>query len=46
MKLYCLRCKKKQEVGELKKVKAGNRWAYKTTCPVCECKMQQFASAD
>jgi len=47
MKLYCLRCKKKIEVGNLKKSKVGtNRWAYKTKCPKCSCGMYQFCSAD
>jgi hypothetical protein len=46
MKLFCLKCKKKQEVGDLKKSKMGKRFCYKTTCPKCGTKMFQFASAD
>ena len=47
MKLYCLRCKKKIDVGDVKKTKvAKNRWAYKTKCPKCGCNMYQFCSAD
>ena len=45
MKLYCLRCKKKQEV-DAKKTKVGKRYAFKATCPKCSCKMFQFTSAD
>jgi len=46
MKLYCLRCKKKIEVGNVAKAKVGKRWAYKTKCPKCGCGMYQFTSAD
>jgi len=45
MKLYCLRCKKPQEVGALKPVKVGKRYAYKTKCPKCSCGMYQFCAA-
>jgi Zn finger protein HypA/HybF involved in hydrogenase expression len=45
VKLYCLKCKKKQEVAA-KKMKMGKRFAYKAACPKCGTTMFQFTSAD
>jgi len=46
MKLYCMKCKKKTESSNAKKVKQGPRWVFKGNCDECGCKQFMFTSAD
>jgi hypothetical protein len=44
VKLYCMRCKKKQEI-DAKKTKIGaNRFAWKGKCPKCDTTCMQFCA--
>ena len=46
MKLYCLKCKAKREVTDIKKAKVGKRNAVKGPCPKCGTTCFQFTAAD